>query len=359
MSGYAKVYHVKKNNDTRYATDLEQYDFLPYFVIKNNNKKFTLHVESGQYLFFFVSYSLSPEEYNDANILWKALNVEGKFICLTYMDGDLGPNHYYDKCLSFKFGIKKKGHAKLFIVNKNLKIEKVYESLKHVSTTNFRKEYSLIQKKNDSIQSPVYIIQDVITEELRIKMLDYWKNNNHNTTNTDSKHRIDAHPDKRLELEIDNKLTKSLLPEMKKVYHIDITHRENYKICCYDGQHSGRFHPHRDTPHPYSHRRYALVIVLNDEFEGGGLRLKEYGKTIYKPPVRSAVIFPCMSYHEVVPIETGKRFVIISFLFSDDEVEAKAKHKVKTCVTDINRYKFKTERNQYNINLSWIYPLSK
>ena len=108
MSGYAKVYHVKKNNDIRYATDLEQYDFLPYFVIKNNNKKFTLHVEAGQYLFFFVSYSLSPEEYSEANMLWKSLNVEGKFICLTFMEGDLGTNHYYDKCLSFKFGIKKK-----------------------------------------------------------------------------------------------------------------------------------------------------------------------------------------------------------------------------------------------------------
>ena len=84
---------------------------------------------------------------------------------------EIGTNHYYDKCLSFKFGIKKKGHAKLFIVNKNLKIEKVYESLKHVSTANFRKEYSLIQKKNESIQSPVYIIQDVITEELRIKLM--------------------------------------------------------------------------------------------------------------------------------------------------------------------------------------------
>ena len=83
---------------------------------------------------------------------------------------------------------------------------------------------------------------------------------------------------------------------------------ETYKVCCYDSEFDGRFHPHRDTPHPYSHRRYAFVLALNDEFEGGGLRLPEYGDKLYVPPVRSAIIFPCMCYHEVVPIKTGKRF---------------------------------------------------
>ena len=56
-----------------------------------------------------------------------------------------------------------------------------------------------------------------------------------------------------------------------------------------------RFHAHRDTPHPYSHRRYALVLALNDEFDGGGLRVKEYGDKIYKAPPRSAIVFPCMT----------------------------------------------------------------
>ena len=80
MSGYAKVYNVKKNKELRYATDLEQYDFLPYFVIKNNNKKFTLHVEAGQYLFFFVSYDLTPEEFQEANTLWNSLKIEGNIL---------------------------------------------------------------------------------------------------------------------------------------------------------------------------------------------------------------------------------------------------------------------------------------
>ena len=64
-------------------------------------------------------------------------------------------------------------------------------------------------------------------------------------------------------------------------------------------------------------------------------------------------------YHEVVPIQTGRRFAIISFLLTEDEVAAKERHGVKTCVEDMTRYRFRTERDQYNINLSHIYPLSK
>ena len=33
----------------------------------------------------------------------------------------------------------------------------------------------------------------------------------------------------KLEFDIDNKLTKSLLPEVKKVYHIDVTHSKIIK----------------------------------------------------------------------------------------------------------------------------------
>lgn len=359
MSGCAKNYILKKDQSKRYTTTLEQYDFVPYFNIKNKNKRFILHTEAGKYLFFFMAYSLTPEEYKNCLELWRSKNIDGKLVIITFEPLDLGPEQFYDKCLVFKFGIKKKGDSKLFLVNRNLKIEKVYNNIQEIHSPNFLKEFSLIKEKNNTVQSPVYIIQDVITEELRLKLLKYWEDNKHSTTDTHSKHRIDAYPSKQLEYELDNKLTKSLLPEVKKVYHIDVTHRENYKICCYDSAHKGRFHAHRDTPHPYSHRRYALVLALNDEFGGGGLRVKEYGDTIYKAPPRAAIIFPCMTYHEVVPITEGRRFAIISFLLSEDEVAAKEKHGVKTCVQDMTRYRFKTERDQYNINLSYIYPLSQ
>jgi hypothetical protein len=296
---------------------------------------------------------------DDYNKMWSKMNIEGRFICITYDTLNLAENQYFDRCLVFKFGIKKQGDRKLFLINRNLKIEKVYNDLSDISKINLVNELALIKTKNESIQSPVYIIQDAITEEMRLEILKFWEDNKHSTTDTKSKHRIDAYPDANLEFKLDDKFTKSLLPELKKIYHIDIKYRETYKVCCYDGDHEGRFHPHRDTPHPYSHRRYAFVLQLNNEFEGGGLRLKEYGDKLYVPPVRSAIIFPCMCYHEVVPIQKGRRFVIISFFFGQEEIDAKDKVGNTTCIKNNKRYRFRTERNMYNINMSDIYPKSK
>ena len=62
---------------------------------------------------------------------------------------------------------------------------------------------------------------------------------------------------------------------------------------------------------------------------------------------------------EVVPIQKGKRFVIISFFFGQEEIDAKDKEGNTTCIKNNQRYRFKTERDLYNINLSDIYPKSK
>jgi len=359
MSGCAKNYRVKKEPNTRYSTKLEQYDYIPYFNVSNSGKRIQIHTEAGKYLFFLMAYNLDKESFDKYNDTWNKLGIDGKFFCFTYETCDLGVNQFFDRCLVFKFGIKKEGDIKLFVINRNLKIEKVYNDLSDLGKINIQDEMALIKTKNENIQSPVFIVQDVITEEMRLEILEFWNNNKHSTTDTKSKHRIDAYPDKTLELKLDDKFTKSLLPELKKVYHIDIDYRETYKVCCYDAEFNGRFHPHRDTPHPYSHRRYAFVLALNNEFEGGGLRVPEYGDKLYVPPVRSAIIFPCMCYHEVVPIQKGKRFVVISFFFSQDEIDAKDKIGHTTCINNNQRYKFKTKRDIYNINLSDIYPKSK
>ena len=68
---------------------------------------------------------------------------------------------------------------------------------------------------------------------------------------------IHVHPDLALEKKLDNKLSRSVLPELRKIYYFDAKNRENYKICSYDSESSGRFHSHRDTPKPYQHRKYA------------------------------------------------------------------------------------------------------
>ena len=67
-----------------------------------------------------------------------------------------------------------------------------------------------------------------------------------------------------------------VLAELKKVFYFDAKYRESYKICSYDSVTQGRFHAHRDTPYPHQSRKYAMSLMLNNEYEGGELYLPEY-----------------------------------------------------------------------------------
>ena len=66
-----------------------------------------------------------------------------------------------------------------------------------------------------------------------------------------------------LESMIDNKLSRSLFPEIKKIFYFDVEYRELYKICSYNSETNGRFAAHRDTPYPHQHRKFALSLILN------------------------------------------------------------------------------------------------
>ena len=127
-----------------------------------------------------------------------------------------------------------------------------------------------------------------------------------------TKDRLHVHPDAELEKELDHKISRSVLPELRKVFYFDAQYRELYKICSYDAETSGRFHPHRDTPAPYQHRKYALSLFLNDDYEGGEFVLPEYGLRV-KPKANTAFIFPGISTHQVLPVTKGSRMTIISF----------------------------------------------
>ncbi len=53
---------------------------------------------------------------------------------------------------------------------------------------------------------------------------------------------------------------------------------ERYLVGCYDAAEGGHFSPHRDNTTPgTAHRRFAISINLNDDFEGGEVSFPEYG----------------------------------------------------------------------------------
>ena len=66
------------------------------------------------------------------------------------------------------------------------------------------------------------------------------------------------------------------------------------------------------------HRRYALVINLNTgDYEGGYLRLPEYGAQMLNLPLGGAVVFSCSLLHLATPVTKGRRFVVVGFFWAE------------------------------------------
>ena len=202
-----------------------------------------------------------------------------------------------------------------------------------------------LSKYKENYNFPFIMIENALDEELLKEVVDFYKmkkeKNEVIAHQHSTKDRLHVHPDSILEKKIDNKLSKSVLPELRKIFYFDANYRENYKICSYDGVTSGRFHSHRDTPQPYQHRKYAMSLLLNDDYEGGELYLSEYDMKI-KPKANTAIIFPGISSHQVLTVTKGSRTAIITFFCDNTNQHYKMK---------ANFYKDK------NVEFSKIYPL--
>lgn len=201
-----------------------------------------------------------------------------------------------------------------------------------------------LDKYKEHYNFPFIMIENALDEELLKEVIEYYKmkkeKNQVIAHQHKTKDRLHVHPNSTLQKKIDNKLSKSVLPELRKIFYFDANHRESYKICSYDCVTSGRFHSHRDTPHPYQHRKYAMSLLLNDDYEGGELYLSEYDMKI-KPKANTAIIFPGISSHQVLTVTKGSRMAMITF-FSNS---TKQHYKMQA-----NFYKDK------NVEFSKIYP---
>ena len=93
---------------------------------------------------------------------------------------------------------------------------------------------------------------------------------------------------------------------------------ERYVVACYDSADQAHFRAHRDnTTRGTAHRRFALSINLNGEFEGGELSFPEFGPRRYKPPAGCGVVFSCSLLHAVSPMRSGRRFAFLPFLYDE------------------------------------------
>lgn len=318
---------------------LEKGDYIPF--LKFNSFDIHLYCNEKYYLIICVN------DINTFNSQINYLNNIRKFfnLIIIYKEGifnkfNISSN---DSKLHKIFEIKN-DKITIIIANPNKKIISI-NFINELNVFNYN-EFLCNKPLNNNI--PYLEVNDVLSDNLIEKILNYYETNNNRTLhNSVNKNRYHVHPNMELEKEIDNKLSRSLFPEIKKIFYFDVKYREKYKICCYNSDSNGRFNAHRDTPNPYQHRKYALTLMLNEEYEGGEFELPEYNIKI-KPKKNTAIIFPGICTHKVNSITGGSRRNIISFFCS--EIEGKTK--------DNEMYKLQSDYySDKNLNISDIYPI--
>jgi predicted 2-oxoglutarate/Fe(II)-dependent dioxygenase YbiX len=130
--------------------------------------------------------------------------------------------------------------------------------------------------------------------------------------------------DDALQKQVVARLTRRLIPQIGKAFNFRPTRIERYLVARYDAETGGFFRPHRDnTTKGTAHRRFAVSINLNADYDGGDLRFPEYGSRTYRPPPGGACVFSCSILHEATPVTRGERFAFLPFLY--DEAAAKVR----------------------------------
>jgi hypothetical protein len=125
-------------------------------------------------------------------------------------------------------------------------------------------------------------------------------------------------------------IVERVIPEIRKAFSYNVTRREDFRIAGYDATRGGYFRPHRDnTTAATAHRRFAMSLLLNDDYEGGYLRFPEFGAHRYRPTAGSAVVFSCSLLHEATDVTAGRRFVLLSFFYGEAEAKMREQYNQK------------------------------
>ena len=116
-----------------------------------------------------------------------------------------------------------------------------------------------------------------------------------------------------------------VLPEIARVHCFKVTRMERFLVGCYTAEDGGHFRAHRDnTTSGTAHRRFAVSVNLNADFDSGEASFPEYGPRSYKPPPGGAVVFSCSLLHAVSRVTRGRRYAFLPFLYDEEAARLRA-----------------------------------
>jgi predicted 2-oxoglutarate/Fe(II)-dependent dioxygenase YbiX len=118
---------------------------------------------------------------------------------------------------------------------------------------------------------------------------------------------------------IRDQIVRRLLPPVERFFQFQATRMDRYIVACYDSQVGGHFQRHRDNENiGAQHRRFAVSINLNADFDGGEISFPEYSPQTFKAAPGTAVVFSGSILHQVSRVTRGRRYVFLTFLFDED-----------------------------------------
>jgi hypothetical protein len=304
------------------CSHLEAGDFIPNFIANGRNGALDIQSKAHSQFILLLTDRTSATLETESATTAKKLNIP-LYIISKDKESATKANHiFFEPNLKYFFADETDKHDFIVLVSKNLKINTIFRTRDPQGTLiDIINQIASNRPIHHNSAAPILIVPDVISKDLCDRLIDYAEiNGDHgHTASRPNKSRFHISPNKSLLSELDDKLSRSLLPEIEKTFYSKITHREAYKICSYDAEKQGRFTLHRDTIDPYRHRRYGFSLALNDNFSGGGINFPEYNDNIVSAGIGSAIVFPGSLFHQISTIQTGIRWALISFLFSQDE----------------------------------------
>ena len=127
---------------------------------------------------------------------------------------------------------------------------------------------------------------------------------------------IVAHP--QLREAIRSQIVRRLVPAIERFFQFQATRMDRYIVACYDSTVGGHFYRHRDNVNVGAqHRRFAVTVNLNKDYDGCDLVLPEFGRRTYRAPHGGAMVFSCGALHQVTPITRGRRYAFLAFLYGE------------------------------------------
>ena len=236
----------------------------------------------------------------------------------------------------------------IFLLDANLRVltsillEDIQLAVKRLISL-YTESWSHVEPLEIKTQAPALLLPNVLDPELCLHLIDVWETEGNVATGvelsqenrrqeviiSDSKSRRDhVVTDQKLLRLLSSSIGRRVMPELQRAFAFQATRFEGFKIVCYDAATSGFFSAHRDNLSPSTaHRRFALSLNLNQDYEGGYLRFPEFGPNLYQPEVGEAIVFSCSHLHEVTEMKNGRRFALLSFLFSEADSQSRSKSK--------------------------------